>query len=332
MRDSSSSESAYLFASLIPLGRMSLSPFTPRPASRPLAVSAAGMVGVLLIHAVLVLSFVLSLSVPATRRPDTGSGASAFPSSTEPDMTLVFIEEPSAIETAAPPKPAVLASRGMAPPDLPLVVLSPDPSPATAKLKTTDSSEARDQTAAEAGEHARLYGRYLGQVQARVERAWMRPRTGIGALRFLCRVRLQQDRRGDLVGIALDQCNGTARWRESLLSAIRTASPLPAPPDASVYADVLWLSFASEGFQEEGSTQGFEPETPATRLADEQQAARQSLEDFASGHRKSAHEVDSNVVHLTIIGDPGATAQPDDTATRVPPSPPPEFQRFNRPL
>jgi hypothetical protein len=47
-------------------------------------------VGVLLIHALLVLPFVLSLSLPSPRRPDTtGAGATAFASAAEPEMTVV---------------------------------------------------------------------------------------------------------------------------------------------------------------------------------------------------------------------------------------------------
>jgi len=64
-----------------------------------------------------------------------------------------------------------LASRGLAPADLQVVVLSPDPWPAA----LTDADESKDAEArAEAGgdraQHALLYGRYLGQVQARIER------------------------------------------------------------------------------------------------------------------------------------------------------------------
>ncbi|HEV2230189.1 MAG TPA: cell envelope integrity protein TolA, partial [Steroidobacteraceae bacterium] len=239
--------------------------------------------GVLLIHALLVLTFALSLSLPAPRRPNTtGVGATALVSSAEPDMTVVFIDEPTPTDNAAPPKPPALASRGTAPPDLQLVVLSPDPSPAAASEKTADSDEAAEDTVSVgAAEHARLYGRYLGQVQARIERAWTRPRSEIGASRFSCRARIRQDRRGVVIEVTLDPCNGTERWQQSLVSAIRTASPVPAPPDASVYADILWLSFSSEGFEEGRSTQGFEPETRAA--GGTERNVLESFQRFTSG-------------------------------------------------
>jgi hypothetical protein len=301
---------------------------TPLFGSRPLVVSAAGAVGVLLIHALLVLSFVLNLSLPSPRRPNiTGAGASAFMSAAEPDMTMVFIDEPSPVRNPAPPAPPVLASRGMKPRDLPLVVLSPDPSPASASVETPDSDDTQDDSvAAGAAEHARLYGRYVGQVQARIERAWLRPRSEIGAPQFSCRARIRQDRRGVVIAIDLDHCSGSERWRESLLSAIRTASPLPAPPDASVYADILWLSFTSGPFEEGGSTQGFEPEG---RLADAtDRSVLESFRQFANSTQdelKSDGRESSKVVHLTIIGNPVNEPAPSRLSAEPPALEPPDL-------
>lgn len=305
-----------------------MSPVAPRLQSRPLAVSAAGAVGVLLIHALLVLPFVLNLSLPSPRRPNTtGAGAAAFVSSVEPDMTVVFIDEPAPAENSAPPKPPDLASRGITPPNPQLVVLSPDPAPAAAGERTIESDDgAQDTVSADAGEHARLYGRYLGQVQARIERAWMRPRSEIGTPRFLCRARIRQDRRGAVVEIALDHCNGTERWQQSLVSAIRTASPIPAPPDASVYADNLWLSFSSEGFDEGHSTEGFEPETRAS--GGTERSVLESFQRFARGtlgdHRSDDEA--ASVIHLTIVGSPAdqsAASQPS-VEPLAPPLPDPQ--------
>ncbi len=319
MRDSSSS------VSIQGIGLTLLSR-SPRFKSRPFAVSAAGVVGVLLIHVLLVLPFVLNLSLPSPRRPNvTGAGASAIASAAEPEMTVVFIDEPTPAEDTATPTPPVLASRGITPPALQLVVLSPDPDPAAAKANTEDSDDVKDDTgAAQAAEHARLYGRYVGQVQARIERAWMRPRSEIGAPRFSCRARIQQDHRGVLVAVTLDHCNGTDRWQQSLVSAIRTASPLSAPPDASVYADILWLSFSSEGFEEGGSTQGFEPETRAANEAE--RSVLESFQQFASGAHgelKSGDKESSKVIHLTIIGSPAARSTPNQLPAEPRASPPP---------
>lgn len=292
--------------------------------SRPLAVSAAGAVGVLLIHVLLVLPLVLNLSLPSPRRPNTpGAGASAFVSSTEPEMTVVFIDEPTPVQDTAPAKPPPLASRGTTPPDLQLVVLSPDPSPAAASVSPAADETEDDSVAADAAEHARLYGRYVGQLQARIERAWLRPRTEIGARRFSCRAQIRQDRRGAVVDVTLNRCNGTERWQQSLLSAIRTASPLPAPPDVSVYADILWLSFTSNAFEQGGSTQGFERATQVADATD--RSVLESFRQFAKethGELKSGDKESSKVIHLTIIGRPGGPYVPNQLPVEPPTTPP----------
>jgi hypothetical protein len=278
--------------------------------SNRVRISAVGVAGALAVHALIFLPFVLDLSLPSPRLPNqSGAGASAIISGEEPVMTAVFINEPSQDERQAPPPD--LASRGAAPQDLPVVVLSPDATPAVqvdnASQQSEDSS-ALPEAVGDQTQHALLFGRYLVQVQARVERAWMRPRSEIGAPRFSCRARIEQDRRGEVIAIKLESCNGSERWQQSLVGAIRTASPLPAPPDASVYADRLSLSFESEGFQAGGSTQGFEPET---RVANNGSQVLTSFERFANRpdtNLKPSGREDSKVIHLTIIGTPSTSS------------------------
>jgi hypothetical protein len=239
------------------------------PGSRRLGIAPAGVVGTLLLHALVMLPFFLDLSLPSRHVPNkSGAGASALVSAQEPVMTVVFINEPSTVERKTALEPEVLASRGLAPVDLPIVVLSPDALPAAdAANREQEHDNSAPEAAGDQAQHAILYGRYLGQVQARIERAWMRPRTAIGAPRFSCRVRIEQNRQGNLSDIKLDHCNGGARWQHSLTSAIQTASPFPAPPDPSVYADRLWLTFRSDSFRPGGSAEGFEPEAAAARDA-----------------------------------------------------------------
>lgn len=298
---------------LLPAGT---SPANSRFPPRRLGVVVIGVVGTALLHTLLVLPFFLDLSLAPHRMPNhSGAGASALSSPDEALMTVVFINEVSAaVEPLARLEPRDLASRGVESPELPVLVLSPDASPARqsdAKSEGTPDTSLSD-TAADRTQHAIFYGRYLGQVQARIERAWMRPRTEIGASQFSCRARVTQDRRGDVVDIRLDHCNGTARWQLSLESAIRTASPLPAPPDPSVYADRLWLTFQSGGFRPDGSPDGFEPENRQTVVAANQSQERESLEHLAErfGRRTQSNDKNSaKVINLTIIGTPNAAAQ-----------------------
>jgi hypothetical protein len=110
--------------------------------------------------------------------------------------------------------------------------------------------------------HEALFGRYIGQITARIERAWMRPRTPIGASLFTCRVEIVQDH-GVVKEVTLRRCNGDFRWQTSLVRGIQTASPLPAPPDADLYQNRLILDFSAAGFSP-GDTEGFEPPAIST--------------------------------------------------------------------
>jgi hypothetical protein len=272
--------------------------------ARRIGVSAVGIGGTVLVHILLAIPFFVDLSLPAPHLPNrSGAGASVAPSSVEPSMTVVFINEVERVQRLALLKPEELASRGVAPRDLPIVVLSPDASPAAdASTQEQQDNSALPEAMGDPTQHALLYGRYLVQVQARIERAWMRPRSAIGAARFSCRARIQQDRRGAVVAIALDHCNGSEHWQQSLLSAIRTASPLPAPPDPSVYADRLWLMFGSEGFQPSGSAQGFEPEARETFAAVDPSQAPNHLADGLNANFGFRRKESPDVIHLTIIG------------------------------
>ncbi|HWF98768.1 MAG TPA: TonB C-terminal domain-containing protein [Steroidobacteraceae bacterium] len=93
-----------------------------------------------------------------------------------------------------------------------------------------------------------LSGRYGGQIQARIERAWQRPRDPIDAPFFRCRVEIDQDRTGRVTEVALMECNGDSRWRLSLVQAIQAASPLPAPPIAAMLAQKALLEFRAAAY------------------------------------------------------------------------------------
>ena len=106
----------------------------------------------------------------------------------------------------------------------------------------------------EPSEHARLFGIYTGQIRARVERIWRRPRTPVEQLParangnsrgkpFKCQVQIVQDATGNVQEVLLARCNGSAAWRRSLVIAVQQSSPLPAPPDPSVFSRRVLLSF-----------------------------------------------------------------------------------------
>lgn len=103
------------------------------------------------------------------------------------------------------------------------------------------------------------HGRYLGQIRARIERAWLRPRTAIGAPIFQCQVQVDQDSDGKVQEVTLLECNGGARWQLSLVHAIEAASPLPAPSDPAVFVHHVLLAFRAVAYSPAQSAQLYEP-------------------------------------------------------------------------
>ncbi|HEV2272340.1 MAG TPA: energy transducer TonB [Steroidobacteraceae bacterium] len=126
---------------------------------------------------------------------------------------------------------------------------APDILPPLAAV-TSPASSSKDQDA-QSDEHSSLgvlYGRYVGQIHARVDRAWRRPRTAIGSPIFQCQVQIDQDQLGRVGEVTLLQCNGDTRWRLSVVHAIEAASPLPAPPNPAVFARHVLLEFRAMAY------------------------------------------------------------------------------------
>jgi hypothetical protein len=143
------------------------------------------------------------------------------------------------------------------------------------------------ESAADQGVNAKLFGLYVRQIDARIERAWRRPRTPIGAPLFACRARITQDLSGNVLDLALQECNADARWRESLKSAIRSSSPLPAPPDPAVYRRTVYLTFRSAAFGADSSPDSYEsPQSAARTDLAAAPDTQQRLRKFAHALRK----------------------------------------------
>jgi hypothetical protein len=106
--------------------------------------------------------------------------------------------------------------------------------------------------------HALMFGRYLGQVSARIQRAWIRPRSPVEGGSFTCRVQIAQSTSGAVQEVTLQQCNGDVRWQTSLVQAIQSASLLPAPPDPSVFSNLSSLELDSDQFHTGSSDDGYE--------------------------------------------------------------------------
>ena len=242
---------------------MQIYPAAPTQARRLMIPFMGGLASVLL-HALLfapVLMGTTAHKTPLPRRQDAIS--TVVGSSEESAMTVIIIEEsdPGAKAGATTAELASLLSAESA---ILAPVPVPDLGPPPALVQSDDSSDEQHPTNT-AGEsdpgRALLLGRYVGQITARIQRAWIRPRTPIASDLFACRVRIVQDRSGNVMEIERARCNGDVRWQTSLVAAIQSASPLPAPPDPDVFSKTLTLEFTAEPFAPGKDTEGFERES-----------------------------------------------------------------------
>ena len=221
-----------------------------RAQMRFLPPALIGLLGTMLIHTLALQTAFLGSRAHKIRPPEVHEPGSANKSAAGPAESLVFIDLPKVTTTDRRVEEA-LASLRAAMIEKPIPVSLPDPSPpaeaevlALSEDKPSESSGSSDNT-----DRARLYGVYTGQIQARVERIWRRPRTPvIGAAAdtgesFQCQVQIVQDATGNVQEILLPRCNGSQAWQQSLVLAIQQASPLPAPPSATVFSHSVTLNF-----------------------------------------------------------------------------------------
>lgn len=147
-----------------------------------------------------------------------------------------------------------------------------------------------------------MYGRYVGQIRARIDRAWLRPRTAIGAPIFQCQVQIDQDRGGRVREITLLECNGDSRWQLSLVHAIEAASPLPAPPDPAVFAQHVLLAFRAAAYSTGAPAQLYEQPSalPADDVAAQPEASSQNAFRVLREAAQAPHS--QQIIELRIEG------------------------------
>jgi hypothetical protein len=126
-----------------------------------------------------------------------------------------------------------------------LAVLSSVPQLEISGLETgTDADSPDTEAVGDAKGRAMLFGRYMGQIKARIERAWVYPADNVST-NFECTVQIKQSKRGDVLEVAMTRCANSAVWQLSLAKAIQAASPLPAPPDDAVFSELVTLKFST---------------------------------------------------------------------------------------
>jgi colicin import membrane protein len=106
-----------------------------------------------------------------------------------------------------------------------------------AELKARLAAEEKRQGAIDAG----LLNQYMAQIQSRIQRAWIRPPNAKSGLK--CTVNVTQGPGGEVISVTVGECNGDDIVRRSIEAAVMRASPLPAPPDPSLFEKNLRLEF-----------------------------------------------------------------------------------------
>lgn len=226
----------------------------PRRRRRFLPPTLIGILGTLLLHAMLIQSVSFGSRGPKPKPPETQESGTALSKSTTAPDGLVLISLPTTTNANL----AATLNLASSLPDFSKTKIKPQIAidlPASLALETLALSEEQaPQATADAvngAELARLFGIYTGQIQARIDRVWRRPRTpvseeaasGEAGESFQCEAQIVQDSRGNVQEILLPRCNGSPAWQRSLVLAIQQASPLPAPPSAKVFAQSISLEF-----------------------------------------------------------------------------------------
>jgi protein TonB len=108
----------------------------------------------------------------------------------------------------------------------------PAPAPIEFDAVVADAfAEAREpESEADVNALQRMEGVYKGQVRARLARVLQMALSDQQAPSGPCEARVIQNERGDVMDIELGECSYDAVRKQALVSAIRRASPLPAPP------------------------------------------------------------------------------------------------------
>jgi len=247
----------------------SLDPVAPQHrAHRPfLPPVAIGLAGSLLLHGLVLQTVVLGSPAYKIPPPEIQQPGSSL---NKPADALVFIDLPKSAKTTDEIDEALAPIRA-AIKDSPIPVTHLDPSPPRdidSLVLGEDKDSASSVGNGDDTERARLFGIYTGQIQARIERIWRRPRTPVqegsgstasnSADYFYCQVQIDQEPNGSVREIMLPNCNGSIAWQHSLVTAIQQAVPLPAPPSPAVFRRSIALSFIGYAYSAGSSEEGYE--------------------------------------------------------------------------
>ncbi|MGH8324028.1 MAG: cell envelope integrity protein TolA, partial [Steroidobacteraceae bacterium] len=82
---------------------------------------------------------------------------------------------------------------------------------------------------------------WQSQITARIQRAWLRPPSARPGIE--CVLNVTQVPGGEVTNVRIGTCNGDQAVRESIEAAVYRASPLPPPPDPTLFERSLVITF-----------------------------------------------------------------------------------------
>jgi hypothetical protein len=233
-----------------------------------------GMLGTLLLHAMLIQSVYFGSKGPNPKPPEARESANASSKFTAEADSLALISLPTIGNANQVTSESATASLA----NLSKMKIKPVvhvDSPELLEIETLALSEDQAMKSTIEGgdgaEQARLFGIYTGQIEARIARVWRRPRSPVnednasqnandGGESFQCEAQIVQDLRGNVQEVMLPRCNGSSAWRNSLVLAIQHASPLPAPPSMKVFTQSISLHFVGLAYVSGSSDEDYEIE------------------------------------------------------------------------
>jgi len=115
---------------------------------------------------------------------------------------------------------------------------------ADAEAKQKAEAIAREQAALDAERQKQLSslrGQYIADITNKVERNWIKPASARQGLS--CVVNVKQIPGGEVIDVRVTRCIGDEVFRRSVETAVRRSSPLPVPPDPSVFDREIEFNF-----------------------------------------------------------------------------------------
>jgi colicin import membrane protein len=82
---------------------------------------------------------------------------------------------------------------------------------------------------------------WVSMIKAKITHAWLRPPTAHAGID--CMLNVTQVPGGEVTQVSIGACNGDQAVRDSIEAAVYRASPLPAPPDPSMFDRSLQIRF-----------------------------------------------------------------------------------------